>query len=59
MLTRQTGCDLSIQGLSAMVYGTHNLGDFAYRGWGNPSAALQNTLQEMFPLQPPYLDEMF
>jgi hypothetical protein len=50
---------LSIQGLSALVYGTHNLGDFAYRGWGNPSAALQNTLQEMFPLQPPYLDEMF
>jgi predicted acetyltransferase len=52
-------CELSIQALSALVYGAHAVGDFAYRGWGNPSTALQTAMQEMFPSRTPYLDEMF
>ena len=52
-------CDLSIQSLTALIFGTHNPGDFAIRGWGNPSPALQTSLREMFPPREPYLHEYF
>ena len=51
--------ELSIQGLSALIYGSHAPADFAYRGWGRPSAELQATLQIMFPPKIPYLHEYF
>jgi predicted acetyltransferase len=52
-------CELTIQGLSALVAGTHDPEDFALRGWGNPDPALQATLRKMFPRMTPYLHEMF
>lgn len=50
---------LGIQALSALAYGTYDPGDFALRGWGAPSAALQQTLHAMFPPMAPYLHEAF
>ena len=52
-------CELSIQALSALVYGTHTPEDFAFRGWGDPSPALQETMNHMFPRKLPYLNEVY
>jgi predicted acetyltransferase len=52
-------CDLAIQGLTALVYGTHEPDSFAIRGWGNPSPAVQATMQAMFPRLVPHLHERF
>lgn len=52
-------CELSIQALSALVYGTHDPGDWPFRGWGNPSPAVQATLRAVFPPLVPYLHEFF
>ncbi|MBC8331223.1 MAG: GNAT family N-acetyltransferase [Anaerolineae bacterium] len=52
-------CELSIQGLSALVYGTHAPADFAIRGWSNPSPEVQAAMQTIFPPKMPYLHEMF
>jgi len=51
--------ELSIQALSAMVFGTHDPGDFACRGWGCLSPETVATVRGMFPLASPYLDEFF
>jgi len=56
---QQADCELSIQALSALVYGAHDPGDFSCRGWGNPSPELQAVLRTMFPPRLPYLHEMF
>lgn len=50
---------LSIQALSALVYGTHNVEDFSFRGWGNPSPAEQETLRTLFPPQAPFMHLFF
>src|SRR5690348_14149534 len=55
---RQAACELTIQGLTALVYGTHEPASFEFRGWGNPVPALQATLQTMFPPRLPYLHEV-
>jgi predicted acetyltransferase len=52
-------CDLSIQALTALVFGTHNPEDFAIRGWGNPSPAVQACMRALFPPKIPYLHEYF
>ena len=52
-------CALSIQAISALIYGTHEPESFAIRGWGNPSPQIQATMQHMFPLLQPYLYENF
>jgi predicted acetyltransferase len=52
-------CQLSIQALTALVYGTHDPETFAIREWGNPSAELQDTMRKMFPARQPYLHEIF
>lgn len=52
-------CNLTIQGLSALVYGVTDPADFAIRGWGDPSPELQNRLRVMFPPQYPYLHEYY
>jgi len=52
-------CDLSIQALSALVYGTHDPGDFAVRGWGNPAPELQAAMRAIFPPLIPHLHERF
>jgi GNAT superfamily N-acetyltransferase len=52
-------CQLSIQGLSALVYGVSDPEDFALRGWGDPSPTLVNTMRAMFPPRLPYLHEFY
>lgn len=57
--TTQAGCDLTIQGLSALVAGTHAPEDLPLRGWGNPDAAAQSALRSMFPRLSPLMHELF
>jgi len=52
-------CTLSIQGLSGLIYGTHEPQSFAIREWGNPSPQVQETLLSLFPPKEPYLFERF
>jgi GNAT superfamily N-acetyltransferase len=56
---KTTDCQLTIQGLSALVYGVSDPEDFALRGWGDPSPALINTLRTIFPPRLPYLHEFY
>jgi hypothetical protein len=42
-----------------LMYGTHDPDDFAIRGWGNPSPAVQAIMRAMFPPMTPYLHEYF
>ncbi|MGD8791208.1 MAG: GNAT family N-acetyltransferase, partial [Anaerolineae bacterium] len=51
--------DLTIQALTALIYGTHDPGDFAFRGWGDPPAGVQATMRAMFPARVPFLHEYF
>jgi predicted acetyltransferase len=55
----ESDCDLTIQALTALVYGTHDPDDFAIRGWGNPSPAMQAIMRTMYPPVTPYLHEYF
>jgi predicted acetyltransferase len=55
----KAACSLSIQALSALIYGTHDPDDFAIRGWGNPSPEVQEIMRTMFPPMLPYLHEYF
>lgn len=50
---------LSIQALSALVYGTHEIDDFPVRDWGDPNPAQRETLKIMFPRKLPYLHLFF
>ncbi|MGD2158789.1 MAG: sterol carrier protein domain-containing protein, partial [Anaerolineales bacterium] len=52
-------CDLNVNGLAALVYGTHNPDEFNLRAWGNPPKAVQEVMREMFPSKIPHLHEMF
>jgi predicted acetyltransferase len=53
------GGTLSIQGLSALVYGAHDPAEFSVRGWGDPSPETQAVMREMFPPSLAYLHEVF
>ena len=57
--TERADCDLSIQALTALIYGAHDPGDFAIRGWGNPSPDLQAVMRTVFPPMLPFMHEMF
>lgn len=52
-------CNLTIQGLTALIYGSHDPADFALRGWGDPSPAVQARMRTLFPAMLPYLHEVF
>jgi predicted acetyltransferase len=52
-------CELTIQGLSSLVYGINDPGDFVYRGWGSPNPGLQKTMRSLFPALTPYMHEEF
>jgi predicted acetyltransferase len=52
-------CTLSIQALNGLVFGAHDPGDFAFRGWGNPSGETQVAMRSLFPPQLPYLHSYF
>lgn len=51
---------LTIQGLSALVYGTHDPATIVWRGWSDASPAQQAQLAALWPIMPPpYLHENF
>jgi hypothetical protein len=55
----QPDCRLTIQGLTGLLYGTHDPGGFAIRGWGDPLPAVQAVMRAMFPPLAPHLHERF
>jgi predicted acetyltransferase len=55
----QADCELAIQALAALIYGTHDPSDFRFQGWGQPSPGVQSTLRAMFPPIVPFLHEYF
>ncbi len=55
----QADCDLTVQGLTALVYGTPDVQDLPPRGWGDPAPALQEVMRTMFPPLTPYMHEFF
>jgi predicted acetyltransferase len=57
--TTEAECNLTIQGLTALVYGAHGPADFTLRGWGDPSPAVQARMRTLFPAMLPYLHEVF
>jgi len=52
-------CTLSIQALSALIYGVRDPAEFAIHGWGDPSPELQQTMRTMFPKKMPWLHKEF
>lgn len=56
---QQSDCNLTIQGLAALVYGVYDPDEFALRGWGDPNPDQQNVLRQMFPPAMPYLHTMY
>jgi hypothetical protein len=48
-------CDLTIAGLSALVFYGSNPEDFALRGWGNPSPETQAAMRAIFPPAFPFM----
>lgn len=57
--TKPAESQLSIQALSALVYGSISPYNFSYRGWGNPTDTQEKHMLEVFPPNPPYLHEFF
>lgn len=55
----QAECELSIQAVAALIYGTQDPADFFFRGWGDPPAPVQARMRTMFPPRVPYLHEYF
>jgi predicted acetyltransferase len=55
----EANCELTIQGLTALVFGTHAPQDFPLRGWGNPTIEIQTSMHTMFPPLTPFLHENF
>ncbi len=57
--TSAADCELTIQGLTALVNGAHEPQDFSFRGWGNPNPALQAAQRAIFAKMCPYMHENF
>jgi len=57
--TSKVECQLKVQGLTALVAGTHDPQDFPLRAWGNPDPVLQSKMREMFPKKKPFMHENF
>ena len=57
--TDEFDCELSIQGLSAIIYGCYNLDDFEYKGWGKISDEIRTKILNLFPISYPYLHADF
>ena len=52
-------CTLSVHGLTALIYGLRDPGEFALRGWGNPSPETQAMMRAMFPATQPFMYATF
>ena len=57
--TSKAECQLTVQGLTALINGTHDPQELLLRGWGNPEPILQAVMRTMFPKAVPYLHENF
>ena len=57
--TSETARPLTVQGLTALVAGTHDPQEFHLRGWGSPSPEEQSIMRAMFPKMNPYVHENF
>ena len=55
----KSDCELTIQGLTALINGAHEPQDIPLRGWGNPDEDVQAIMREMFPKMNPFMHEMF
>jgi len=55
----EVDCDLTIQGLSALVAGVRDPQDYEMRRWGNPDNGIQTIIRTMFPKMRPFLHENF
>jgi predicted acetyltransferase len=53
-------CSLTINGLSALIFGTHDAADFVWRGWtdGIPADTLA-VMERMFPRAAPHMHEPY
>ncbi|MHA1197898.1 MAG: sterol carrier protein domain-containing protein [Candidatus Heimdallarchaeaceae archaeon] len=51
----QFECELTIQGLSAIIYGCYNLDDFEFKGWGQMTADAKLKIEKLFPKKSPFL----
>ena len=58
-ISEDANCELTIQGLTALLFGTHDPQDFPLRGWGNPEPEIQAMMRTMFPPLIPFLHENF
>jgi hypothetical protein len=55
----QADCDLTIQGLSALIAGTRVHQDLPLRSWGDPDSKTQAAMREMFLGMIPFMHENF
>jgi predicted acetyltransferase len=60
-VTRAASADfeLTIQGVSALVYGSHDPFDFAFKGWSDADAETLTQMSSVFPRMMAYLHETF
>jgi predicted acetyltransferase len=56
---QEADCELEIQGLSALVYGTQEPAEFELRGWGEPGVDVQQVMKAMFPPMIPHHHEYY
>jgi predicted acetyltransferase len=57
--TSKADFELSIEGLSALVFCGSDPADFVYRGWGNPPEKAQAAMRQMFPSAFPFIHSDF
>jgi len=57
--TSTADCELTIQGLTALIAGTHDPQDIPLHGWGDLNPAIRLILCEMFPRMHPFMHESF
>lgn len=51
--------ELTIQGLTALVYGAHDVMDMPYRGWGQFSVEQADVMQSLFPRRLAHMHEAY
>jgi hypothetical protein len=50
---------LTIMGLSAIIFGSHQLSDFSYLEMGELTEKVRKKIEDLFPTLIPYLNEEF
>jgi predicted acetyltransferase len=52
-------CELTIQGLTALISGAPDPQDFPLRGWGRLDSSMTSTVRDIFPSMRPFMHEIF